>query len=121
MGNCNSCGGNCSQCGSCANTLTLTQSEIDMLLTFSQIPFLPVARKADDMNPIYLESEDHDSSLILACLEKKGLIDIDYRSPLTRFDYSAYSSYPVHGSMALTARGQQVVEMLDLQGITEEA
>lgn len=120
MGNCHSCSGNCGKCGGCANTLTLTQSEIDMLLTFSQIPFLPVARKADDMTPVYLEAEETDLSLVLACLEKKGLIDIDYRSPLARFDYSAYLSYPVHGSMALTARGQIVVEMLDLQGITED-
>lgn len=121
MGNCNSCSGNCGQCGGCANSLTLTQAEIDMLLTFSEIPFLPVARKTDDMTPVYLETEGTDFSLILACLEKKGLIDIDYRTPLSRFDYSAYASYPVHGSMALTARGQQVVEMLELQGITEEA
>jgi hypothetical protein len=92
-----------------------------MLLTFSEIPFLPVARKTDDMTPVYLETKGTDFSLILACLEKKGLIDIDYRTPLSRFDYSVYASYPVHGSMALTARGQQVVEMLELQGITEEA
>ena len=119
MGNCHSCSGNCGQCGGCINALTLTQSEIDMLLTFSQIPFLPVARKADDMTPVYLEAEG-DYSLILACLEKKGLVDIDYRSPLSRFDYSAYASFPVHGSMALTARGQQVLDLLQLQGITEE-
>lgn len=120
MSNCHTCSGNCGQCGGCANTLTLTQSEIDMLLTFSQIPFLPVARKADNMTPVYLETEGEDQSLVLACLEKKGLIDIDYRAPLSRFDYSAYCSYQVHGSMALTARGQQVVDLLQLQGITEE-
>ena len=121
MGNCHSCSGNCGKCGGCANSLTLTQAEIDMLLIFCEIPFLPVARKADDMTPVCLETEENDLSLILACLENKGLIDIDYRTPLARFDYSAYSSYPVHGSMALTARGQQVVEMLELQGITEES
>ena len=116
MGNCNSCGGGCSQCGGCASTLTLTQDEIDMLLTFGQIPFLPVARKADDMIPIYLEQTGKDFSLILACLEKKQLIDIDYRVSLSGFDYSAYKGFPVHGSMALTARGQQVLELLELQG-----
>ena len=31
--------------------------------------------------------------------------------------YSAYASYPVRGSFALTQRGQQVVELLDVQGI----
>ena len=119
MGNCNSCGGNCGQCGGCANTLTVTKEQIDMLQTFGQIPFLPAARKADDMTPIYLEESGMDFSLILACLEKKGLIDIDYCAPLSGFDYSAYKGYPVHGSMALTARGQQVLELLELQGAEE--
>ncbi len=119
MGNCNSCSGNCGKCGGCASTLTLTKDEIDMLLTFGQIPFLPVARKADDMTPVYLEESEKDYALILACLEKKGLIDLDYRSILSGFDYSAYKAYPVHGSMALTARGQQVLEILELQGVEE--
>lgn len=121
MGNCQGCSGNCGQCGGCANTLTLTRDEIDMLLTLSQIPFLPAARKSSDMTPVYLEETGKDYSLILACLEKKGLIDIDYHMPLCGFDYSAYEAYPLHGSMALTARGQQVIETLELQGVTEEA
>ena len=119
MSNCNSCGGNCGSCGGCANTLTLTKEEIDMLHTLGQIPFLPTARKADDMTPIYLEEAGKDYSLILACLEKKGLIDIDYRAPLSGFDYSAYKGYPIHGSIALTARGQQVLDLLELQGAEE--
>ena len=53
-------------------------------------------------------------------LDKKGLIDIDYRQSLSGFDYSAYKGFPCHGSMALTQRGQTVVEMLELQGIGEE-
>ena len=119
MGNCNSCSGNCGSCGGCANTLTLTQQEIDLLRAFGQIPFLPVARKVDDMTPICFEEEGEDLSLVLACLETKGLIDIDYRAPLSGFDYAAYKGYPVHGSMALTARGQSVLELLELQGAEE--
>ena len=119
MNDCNSCSGSCGQCGGCASTLTLTKDEIDMLLTFGQIPFLPVARKADDMMPVYLEETGKDYSLILACLEKKSLIDIDYCSDLSGFDYSAYKGYPIHGSMALTARGQQVLELLELHGAEE--
>ena len=118
-----SCGGNCSSCGGCAKALVLTPMELDMLQTLAQIPFLPVARKADDMTPIYLEDTRYsreDYSLILACLEKKGLIDIDYRQNLAGFDYSAYAEFPCHGSMALTQRGQTVVEMLELQGFGEE-
>ena len=59
-------------------------------------------------------------SLLLQCLEKKGLIDIDYHQPLSGFDYSAYAPYPLQGSMALTARGQEVLDTVELQGVTEE-
>jgi len=120
MGNCHSCGGSCGQCGGCAGSLVMTEAEIHMLQTLSQIPFLPVARKSSDMTPVYLEETGQDYSMILACLEKKGLIDIDYHTPLGGFDYSAYAAYPLHGSFALTARGQRVIETLDLQGATEE-
>lgn len=74
------------------------------------------------MTPIYLEDTRYtreEYSLILECLEKKGLIDIDYRQSLSGFDYSAYAGFPCHGSIALTARGQTVVEMLELQGFGE--
>ena len=118
MANCN---GNCGGCTGCAKQLTLTEGEISILRKLGQIPFLPIARKADDMIPIYLEDTDYskeDYSLILQVLEKKGLISMDY-DPLVGADMSAYKGYPVHGSMALTARGQTVVEMLELQGIGE--
>ena len=119
MANCN---GNCSSCGGCAKQLTLTQGEIDLLQNLGQIPFLPVARRADDMIPVYLEDDRYsqeDYSLILQVLEQKGLITLDYDKPLKGLDMSAYKGLPVHGSMALTARGQTVVEMLELQGIQE--
>ena len=87
-----------------------------------QIPFLPVARKADDMTPIYLEGTKfsrEEYSMILAHLDRKGLIDIDYHMPLVGFDYSAYAAYPLHGSMALTMRGQEVLDTLALQGFSD--
>ena len=101
MGNCNSCGGcggNCGSCGGCAKALELTGMEIDFLEKLGQIPFLPVARRADDMVPVYLEDEDYtreEYSLILQCLEKKGLVSMDYDKPLKLFDDSAYKAYPV--------------------------
>ena len=52
-------------------------------------------------------------------LEKKGLICIDFEKPLRGADMSAYKSYPIHGSMALTARGQQVLDILEKQGAAE--
>ena len=119
-----SCSGNCGSCGGCAKELVLTAAEMEMLQTLGQIPFLPVARKADDMTPIYLEDTRHtreEYSLILACLEKKGLIDLDYRQSLAGFDYSAYAGFPCQGSFALTQRGQTVLEMLELQGFKMDA
>ena len=89
----------------------------------AQIPFLPVARKADDMAPIYLEGTEfsrEEYSMILSHLDRKGLIDIDYRNPLSGFDYAAYAVFPVWGSMALTERGHTVIELMEMQGIGEE-
>lgn len=120
MSKCGSCGGNCGSCSGCANQLELTQGEIDMLRNLEQIPFLPIARRLDDAVPIYLEEQARpvgEYSLILQCLEKKGLISLDFDKPLTRFDDAAYAAYPIRGSMALTARGQAVVELLQIQGI----
>lgn len=118
-GNCGSCG-SCGNCSGCAGELLLSEPEIDMLDRLGQIPFLPVARRADSMTPVYLEESDktqEEYSLVLECLEKKGLISIDYECPLVGADMSAYHSYPVHGSMALTARGQTVLDLLGIQGI----
>ena len=120
MGNCT---GNCGSCGGCAKELTLTEGELELLNSLSQIPFLPVARKQDDMTPIYLEETEFsrdEYSMILAHLDRKRLIDIDYRNPLSGFDYAAYTGFPVHGSMALTERGHTVIELMEMQGIGKE-
>jgi hypothetical protein len=116
------CSGNCGSCGGCAKQLTLTEGELALLQTLGQIPFLPVARKASDMIPVYLEDTAYsreEYSMILQALEQKGLISLDYDKPLLGFDMAAYKGFPVHGSMALTQRGQTVLEMLDLQGIQQ--
>ena len=117
------CNGNCESCGGCARQLTLTQGEIEFLQKLGQIPFLPVARKASDMIPVYREDADRtqeEYSLILQALEQKGLITLDYDMPLKGFSMAAYKDLPVHGSIALTARGQTVLETLERQGIKEE-
>ena len=93
-----------------------------MLYKLGQIPFLPVARKADDIIPVYLEDTDctkEEYSLVLQLLERKGLISIDYRCPLKGMDMYAYKGFPVHGSFALTERGQIVLDMLEIQGISQ--
>ena len=120
MEHCKNCGG-CESCGGCGRALLLTPQELALLRQFAQIPFLPVARKQDSEEPVYLEDGDPaQSAYTIACLEKKGLIDIDYHQSLTGFDYSAYEGYPLQGSMALTVRGQEVLDTVELQGITEE-
>ena len=117
MSNCNNCSGGC---GGCARELTLTPGELDMLRKLGQIPFLPIARQIDDATPIFLEDEDYSPeqySLILQLLEKKSLITLDFDQPLK--NHTPSPTYPVHGSMALTARGQAVLELLELQGADE--
>ena len=114
---CENCSGGCA---GCAKTLELTSGEVELLQELGQFSFLPVARKADDMTPVYMEEQNYtrqEYGLILQCLEKKQLISIDYDKPLTGADMSAYKAYPVHGSMALTERGQMVLDLLEKQGI----
>jgi len=114
MGNCN---GNCASCSGCARELVLTKVEMDFLNTLAQVAFLPVARTMGDLTPVYLEEgEPAEMSLLLQVLEKKGLISLDYDKPLKGFDDGAYASYPIRGSMALTERGQKVLELLEYQG-----
>ena len=125
-GNCGSCGGysgGCGSCGGCARDLVITNMELDFLQELGQVAFLPVARKLGDLEPVYLEageSKKEEYSLLLQCLEKKGLISLDYDKPLKGFSEAAYSAYPIRGSMGLTERGQKVLELLEYQGIPEE-
>ena len=78
MGDCKGgCGGCCGNCGGCGSTLVLAAEEITMLRLLGQIPFLPVARSASSMEPVYLEEVElspEKSSLALQCLAKRGLI-----------------------------------------------
>ena len=117
------CSGNCTSCGGCVRELVLSQQELDFLVKLGQIPFLPVARNMGDLTPVFLEDQDctrEEYSLILQCLEKKGLISLDFDKPMKGFSGEAYAAYPIRGSMALTQRGQQVLELIELQGIREE-
>ena len=102
--------------------MELSVGELEMLTALAQYAFLPVARKLGDDTPVYLEDSDktvEEYSLILQCLEKRGLISIDYDKPLKSFYDAAYEKYPIRGSFALTERGQQVLDLLELQGIME--
>ena len=118
MGGCSGCSGSC---GGCGKVLELSAGEIALLQFLGQYSFLPVARKADDMTPVYREETTYSEaeySVIIQLLEKKNLIYLDY-TPLKGAKMGLYPEYPVHGSMALTQRGQQVLELLETQGIEE--
>lgn len=124
MSGCSGCTGSCGSCGShgsCefASQLYMGPDEVKVLKKFGQTPFLPVARKPSDMIPVFLEDQDFDQatySLLLQLLERKMLISIDYDGPLKGSSMDAYAGYPVYGSMALTQRGQTVLDLLETQG-----
>ena len=66
--------------------------------------------------PALPEADTPENTLLLQCLEKKGLISLDYDMPLRGCDYG---SYPIRGSLALTERGQKVLELIQIQGLSE--
>ena len=112
------CGNCCGSCGSCGE-MVLSPGEVEMLQKLGQIPFLPVVRRREDPTPYYLEDDDNSAeeySLILQCLEKRQLISIDFDKPLSG-TYRNAEAYHLRGSVALTARGQQVLELIEIHGV----
>lgn len=121
---CSGCKGGCSGCGGCpgAGSLALTQPEVDFLRLLGQVAFLPIARRMGDETPVCLENGLPDAaqtSRVLLMLERKALVSLDYREPLKGAAYERYAAYPVQGSVALTAWGIRVLEVLEYQGIHE--
>ena len=121
-GGCSGCGG-CNSCGGCGGGLTLLPEELALLRDLAACPFLPVGLDSATGEPVYLENgadAAEEYSRAVSLLEKRGLIGVDYGIPLDGFDYTAYARCSRKGSIALTARGQSVVELLDVQGAAEE-
>lgn len=121
---CSGCKSGCSGCGGCPGegSLELTQPEVDFLRLLGQVVFLPIARRMGDETPVCLENGLPDAaqtSRVLLMLERKALVSLDYRGPLKGAAYERYAAYPVQGSVALTARGIRVLEVLEYQGIHE--
>lgn len=113
--------GDCGNCGGCGS-LMLTEAELALLRRFGVTPFLPAAAAYDRKAPVYREDRDRpeaEYSAAILGLTAKGLIRLDYDIPLGNFDYAAYKACPLHGSMALTAWGQEVLEQIEIQGIGE--
>lgn len=121
------CGDNCASCsgccgGGCGGELFLTETELELLARFAQLSFLPVGSRGDREEPLYREEQtrsEGEYTQTLLWLKLKGLITIDYDLPLAGFDYAAYADCRLKGSMALTAAGQQTLELLDVQGMEE--
>ncbi len=115
------CGNCCGSCGGCGEMI-LAPGEAEMLRSLGQFAFLPVARTAGDVTPIYLEETAYsveEYAMILQCLEKRGLISIDFDKPLKRGYKENYAPYPIRGSLALTAKGLDVLDLLETQGFSE--
>ena len=117
------CGGSCGG-GGCGQTVYITKEELKLLREFSQLPFLPVALSMGKGTPVYLrEGETQPSEEVttaIQMLQQKGWIRVDYSIPLQNYDYAAYSGYLQKGSMALTAKGIDLLEQLEITGIEEE-
>ena len=108
----------CGACGGCGSALELTEAEVKLLDRFAQMPFLPVARRWDSESPVYLADgfgEEYGNAILM--LQQKRLIRLDYDIPLSNFDYKGYEAYPCQGRMALTSRGQEILELLEVHGI----
>ena len=112
------CGGSCTGCGA----LELTQDELTLLRRFAQLPFLPIAQRMDGAAVCLEEGEARARALGAAAelLSSRGLAALDYDLPLTGLDYAPSGKAPRRGSMALTARGLAVLEMMEIQGIEGE-
>ena len=117
MSGCNRC---CGNCGDCHNFLELTDAELEIMGLLGQYAFLPIGRKQDSDMPLCIFDCSHQmetAGLALQCLEKKGLVVLDYDMPLKGFGDSQYLACPLRGSAALTLKGQQVLDLLEIQGI----
>lgn len=125
MANNNCCNSSCSSCGSCGgcgSELILSEKELELLMRFGEIPFYPIVRslRTDETEILDPLLSGKEYSAALAILAFRGLVSIDNRIPLSGCDYSGYGSEYDHGSAALTATGQRMVEQLDLFGIADQ-
>ena len=94
MSKCESCGGCSGGCSGCGLELELTEEEISFLHRLGECAFLPVIQEKEA--PVF--PEEPGKGLLLQCLEKKGLISLDYDKPLKDYHTPAYDASPGRGS-----------------------
>lgn len=122
MTDCTSCGGCAGGCGGCrSHVLLLTEPELRLLRQFAELAFLPAACTRTDETPVYLDGSENraQTSAAILALQIKRLVSVDFALPLKGFDYTGYEAWPIRGSMALTAAGQEALDSLDIQGCGE--
>ena len=122
MTDCTSCGGCAGGCGGCrSHVLLLTEPELRLLRQFAELAFLPAACTRTDETPVYLDGSENraQTSAAILALQIKRLISVDFALPLKGFDYAGYEAWPIRGSMALTAAGQEALDSLNIQGCGE--
>ena len=104
-----------------SGVLLLTELEMQLLRQFGELAFLPVACTRTSETPVYLTKLDSRAAVSAAilALQIKRLISVDFALPLQGFDYAGYEEYPIRGSMALTAAGQEALDSLEIQGCGE--
>ena len=61
------------------------------------------------------ELEPNAAALALRMLQRRGLVRVDADLPLPNADYGGFEGW-AHGSAALTARGQELLDAMEYQG-----
>ena len=111
----NACGACCG--GACKTDNALSALEIELLEQFAVTPFLPLVKEADSGRLHLLETDLNEDAarIALSLLQRRGLVSVDAELPLENTDYSAYIGFS-HGSAALTAHGQEILDELEFGG-----
>lgn len=103
-------------CRGCGD-IYLTGPSLELLTLLGSVAFLPVGER--DGKPVYMADDGVERVNSVLTLSLNGLVDLDWSAPLRGFDYSAYGGCQRLGSMALTKRGQDALDALDILGVGE--
>ena len=103
-------------CRGCGD-IYLSKPALELLTLLGSFAFLPVGERDGKAVHISDSGEEHINSLKALILN--GLVSLDWTRPLEGCDYSAYSGFDRLGSIALTARGQDALDTLDVLGVEE--
>ena len=111
--NCRACGRR-TGCGACQSGSSISPLARELLTVFAQTPFLPIALDKDSGQIVLVdpELETEAASLALRELQRRRLVSVDHDFLLSKASYDGYEGW-AHGSAALTARGQDMLDLLE--------